>query len=53
MDNKSIRGNFTQKYDLFLFYWEIAGIHHCVSLKHRAWWFDLHAVCNDYHSRGS
>ena len=35
----------------FWFYWEIIDIHHCMSLRCRAWWFDLHIPGNDYHNR--
>ena len=34
-----------------LFYWEITNIHHRVSLRHIAWWFEL--LWNDYHNRFS
>lgn len=33
------------------FYWEIMDIHHCISLRHRASWFYLHILWNDYHNR--
>ena len=26
------------------FYWEIIVIHHCINLRHKAWWFDLHTL---------
>ena len=27
------------------FYWEMIAIHHYISLRHKAWWFNLHMLC--------
>lgn len=37
----------------FQFYWGIIIIHDCISVRHRAWWFHLHILGNDYHNRFS